>query len=676
MIYEKRNEVIQNLNNLKIHSDEIYQEIQLHYISQLDLDIGNDGWFDQLKQTYCQIQIILSPFRIFKQRQHRLGNLNLQNDSQQMLTNYLKTLIHEKLQQILKIIQNKFHIEYKNKSSYLFELIELISNLNQKHIYVICQNNQLKFEFQKTNMLSSEYSDIGKILEQFYNEHLVKDDPIQIVEEQEYIQQIYQDSLLRNDILIIINDIVFEDLFKWRNIIENIDFNDQIKSLSLLKLVQNFQQNHSPSKGGNQLQFKFYEKFKGFLVNYIQQQLEQFLLNKTIIQQSNEIIEFLQQLHQIICEKYPISNQFQNIVFNSIQQVMNNHQYKNIILVYMDKCIMEQNQNLLKSLPFIIQIYQNDQQFFQQIYLNYQSKFINCIIPQITELDHQILKQMEEKVNNNYIQLMKQIFRDVLISKVQENSFLLIIPQNQWYLSDNNYLQFDFGMTYNQSLTQNFTQNNQNKIIQINDAFSKASIVYRPQRDKRRIEIQLYATQLSILMQFQIQDSQNYQDLFQKSKLDQDSFKFELAILIKKGLIIQQQDNLLINKDFNSKSKLVLLQKRLIRNQNEQVQNSGDLTQRVQALIIKIVKQNKNGIHFMDLKFQINQIIKFNDIKNVLENLIDLNYIERDKYDRYIFKQVKQHDTISFMKCQPLQQTFYHIRNQQQLNHQVNYINF
>lgn len=32
--------------------------------------------------------------------------------------------------------------------------------------------------------------------------------------------------MLRTDILIIINDIVFEDLLKWRNIIDNIDFND------------------------------------------------------------------------------------------------------------------------------------------------------------------------------------------------------------------------------------------------------------------------------------------------------------------------------------------------------------------------------------------------------------------------------------------------------------------
>ena len=43
------------------------------------------------------------------------------------------------------------------------------------------------------------------------------------------------------------------------------------------------------------------------------------------------------------------------------------------------------------------------------------------------------------------------------------------------------------------------------------------------------------------------------------------------------------------------------------------------------------------GIHFMDLKQLINQQIKFNDLKNVLENLIDLNYIERDKNDGYLY---------------------------------------
>lgn len=391
------------------------------------------------------------------------------------------------------------------------------------------------------------------------------------------------------------------------------------------------------------------------------------------------LLEFKDQIDKVVTKSFRRNSKLFEAVKDAFKYFINQRHNKpaELLAKFLDgilksKNLEENTEEILDKIMVIFRFVQG-KDIFEAFYKKDLCKRLLVGKSSSQDAEYSMINKLKLECGSCFTAKLEGMFKDVRLSYDINNSF-------KQYLI-NNKSNFNFDMNINvltSSYWPNFNNDTINlpeQMIQYQTIFQKfylntyngrklhwqpnlGSCILKANFDRGQKELQVSLFQTVVLLLFNISDQITYKDIEENTNLKATELKRTLQSLacgkirvlhkVPKGKDVNDTDNFFIKKDFTDKLfRVKINQIQMKETVEEQKATEESVFQdrqfQIDAAVVRIMKQKKILIHnelIAQLYKAFDLPIKAVDFKKRIEQLIEREYIERDKENGNVYKYV------------------------------------
>ena len=386
--------------------------------------------------------------------------------------------------------------------------------------------------------------------------------------------------------------------------------------------------------------------FKKFCKNDIDKTIKEFVNEKKfmIVETFIDINNFYNSLINQMCNDINLMKIYTEIFLEKINLLEGKkHNISNYLCKYIDITFQKLNDNYELKLNNIIKLvyYLNDKDYFEIFYKKYLSKrLINNFKKknnEVLDIEIYLLKQLKEVIDNGEIEKLKLMINDYKISETLYGEFenkkfnTLVITQAVWPNKHINKSNINSVVYKHLQGFEDFYKNKHNdrKLLWNKDLITGTITTNFL---KKKYTFSLTHNMIDVVLKF------NNCDVLEKKIFDND-YKSDINILLKSRLLLEDENNLILNKKYNNKKQKISLIISKDKTDNKSITTIVNVNRNeiIMASLVRIMKSRRTLSHNNLISECLEQISKFSpkvtDVKKNIEKLIEKEYIERNQDD-------------------------------------------